>query len=107
MNMSSYSCCASKSNQHREVGKIAGLLKVVTEESRLKILCILRNGEHCVCELIDHLCLSQSLVSHHLIDLKTAGIVVDDKRGQYVYYSLTQKGKQITDTIFSLSEGAI
>ena len=81
---------------------MSSVLKLVTEESRLKILCILRRGEHCVCELIEHVDQSQSLISHHLKDLKDAGIVIDEKRGLRVYYSLTDKGKHITNLLFQI-----
>ena len=66
------------------------------------MLCILRQGERCVCEIMENVKMSQSLVSHHLSDLKKAGIVVDDKRGLRVYYSLTNKGRQITNLIFQI-----
>jgi len=49
-----------------------------------------------------HVNLSQSLISHHLKDLKDAGIVADEKRGLYVYYSLTEQGKSITNALFNL-----
>lgn len=51
---------------------------------------------------MEHVDLSQSLISHHLKDLKDAGIVTDEKRGLYVYYSLTKQGKNITTTLFHL-----
>ena len=101
--MSSYNCCNSNKKEFHKASSISSLLKIIGEESRLKILCILRNGTHCVCELIEHVNLSQSLVSHHLKDLKEAGIVQDDKRGLYVYYSLTKKGKEITNLLFNIN----
>ncbi len=39
--------------------------------------------------------MSQSLISHHLADLKDAGLVVDKKIGQRVYYRLTKLGHKI------------
>ncbi len=80
-----------------EVKQRADLFKVVADENRLKILCILKKGEYCVCRIIDHLGLSQSLVSHHLKKLKDAGLIADKKDGLWVYYSLTEKGKKIAD----------
>jgi len=74
----------------------------VSEESRLKLLCILKKGKHCVCELMEHINLSQSLISHHLKDLKDAGIVTDEKKGLRVYYSLSKKGKRIINLLFKL-----
>jgi len=102
MNMSSYKCSSSSSSESKQVTSLASLLKLVSEESRLKMLCLLRQGEHCVCEIMENVKMSQSLTSHHLSDLKEAGIVVDDKRGLRVYYSLTDKGKNITNLLFSI-----
>ena len=102
MNMSSYSCCSPDSTELKQVASLSSLLKLVSEESRLKILCILRKGKHCVCELMEHVNLSQSLVSHHLKDLKEAGMVKDEKKGLRVYYSLTKQGERISNLLFSL-----
>lgn len=102
MNMSSYSCCLPSSDEANTVIDISRILKVVSEASRLKILCILRQGEHCVCEMIEHVDLSQSLISHHLRDLRDAGLVVDQKKGLRVYYMLTEKGTKITNLIFQI-----
>ena len=102
MNMNSYNCCTPDKQEFKNVVSLSYLFKLVGEESRLKILCILRQGGHCVCEIIEHLRLSQSLISHHLKDLKDAGLVQDNKKGQLVYYSLTDKGKHITNFLFNL-----
>ena len=98
--MGSYSCCSPSSKESKQVESLSALLKLVSEESRLKILCILRQDEHCVCEIMEHVDLSQSLISHHLKDLKKAEIVSDKKKGLRVYYSLTNKGKKITNLLF-------
>jgi ArsR family transcriptional regulator, arsenate/arsenite/antimonite-responsive transcriptional repressor len=102
MNMSSYSCCSPVTRESKQVAGLSSLLKVFSEESRLKLLCILRQGKHCVCDMMEHVDLSQSLISHHLRDLKDAGIVTSDKQGLRVWYSLTDKGKFITDFLFQI-----
>ena len=102
MNMSSYNSCLSDKSGRREINRLASLLKLVSEESRLKILCMLKKREQCVCEIVGYLGLSQSLISHHLADLRKAQIIVDEKRGQRVYYSLTKKGKEITNLLFEI-----
>jgi len=104
MNMRSYKCCSSKGTEEKEVGELSTLLKLISENSRLQILCILKNGEHCVCELMEHVKLSQSLISHHLKDLKDASLVIDRKDGKWSYYSLTPKGKEITNLIFKIKK---
>ena len=102
MNMNSYDCCTSKSFESQKIASISSLLQIVAEESRLKLLCLLRKGKHCVCEMTDHLHLSQSLISHHLKDLKDADIVIDEKKGPFVYYSLTKRGEKIINSLFIL-----
>lgn len=95
-------CC--KDNQAiEETRQTIELLKVVAEENRLRILCILKKEEHCVCQIIDYLDLSQSLVSHHLKSLKDAGLIQDSKRGLWVYYTLTEKGKRISNLISKIN----
>ncbi len=47
-----------------------------------------RFPERCVCELVGCCGMGWSTVSHHLSVLKNAGIVVDEKRGQQVFYRI-------------------
>lgn len=102
--MRSYSCCTNivKST---EVASLASLLKVISEPNRLRILCILRKSEeHCVCEFGEHMKdVSQSLLSHHLADLRDVGLVESEKRGLRAYYKLTKLGSETTDTVLSLT----
>lgn len=100
--MGSYKCCSNDKIKSEEVGELSTFLKLISENSRLQILCILKNGEHCVCELMEGTKLSQSLISHHLKDLKDAGLVVDRKDSKWVYYSLTSRGIEITNLIFKI-----
>lgn len=102
MNMCSYECCHVGKEEIRDVKKLSTLLKIVSDNSRLQLLCMLNNGEHCVCQLMEHLKLSQSLISHHLKDLRDCGLVSDRKDGKWSYYSLTSKGKKITNLIFKI-----
>lgn len=103
MNMRSYSCCTT-SPISTDVDTVAETLKILSEPNRLRILCILQDeGEHCVCEFNEHMSdVSQSLLSHHLADLRQAGFVQSEKRGLRVYYRLTRKGAHITRKVLSL-----
>jgi ArsR family transcriptional regulator len=58
---------------------------------RLRVISILAAaewGEVCVCEFVEPLGKSQPTVSHHLKVLSDAGLVVGDRRGKWVWYSL-------------------
>nr|HXK57067.1 metalloregulator ArsR/SmtB family transcription factor [Gammaproteobacteria bacterium] len=52
---------------------IARLFKALSDETRLRILCLLLEGELCVCDIMAVLQLPQSTVSRHLAYLKNAG----------------------------------
>lgn len=65
-----------------------GVLAALAEEKRLRILDILRTGEHCVCDLTAEMDAGQSLLSHHLKVLREAGLVTDRRAGRWSYYSL-------------------
>ena len=83
--------------------ELSTLLKLISDNSRLQILCILQKGEHCVCKLMEKTKLSQSLISHHLKDLKDADLVSKRIEGKWAHYSLTPKGKKNTNLIFKLN----
>jgi ArsR family transcriptional regulator, arsenate/arsenite/antimonite-responsive transcriptional repressor len=104
MNMSSYSCCSSNNKKYKKVNSLSSLLLLIGESSRLQILCILKQGEHCVCEINKHIKASQSLISHHLKDLKNGGLIKDNKKGLNVFYSLTSEGKRIVNIIFEINK---
>ncbi len=83
-------CCRNKEST-AELGKAVEFLKVVAEENRMKILCMLRSGEKCVCDIWQFLDIPQNLTSHHLKVLKDFGLVDDRKDGLRVYYSINKK----------------
>jgi ArsR family transcriptional regulator len=60
----------------------------LSDETRLRLIALLGNGEQCVCDLTDALQSAQSRLSFHLKVLKDAGLVTDRKDGRWVYYSL-------------------
>ena len=66
----------------------ARIMKALGHPVRLFMVDELSRGERCVCELTDMVNLDISTVSKHLLVLKNAGIVADDKRGKQVFYRL-------------------
>lgn len=68
--------------------KIAQKFKALSDETRLRILALLINGEMCVCDLMAILDLPQSTVSRHLAYMRNAGVVEDRRQGIWMYYRL-------------------
>jgi len=90
--------CFCKSNQStKQLSKTVSFLKAVSENNRLKIICLLKSGEKCVCEIVEFLELPQNLVSHHLKVLREQNIVKSRKVGLKVFYSI--KKKEVVDNL--------
>ena len=70
--------------------KLEAVLKALSDETRLRIINLLYEGELCVCDVMEVLQISQAKASRHLIYLKNAGLTKDRKVAQWAYYSLTK-----------------
>ncbi len=75
-------------NRKNHLEARARVLKAMAHPTRLFIIEELEKEERCVCDLTEKIGADVSTVSKHLSVLKQAGIVVDDKRGNQVFYSL-------------------
>lgn len=70
------------------IEQTANFLKLLGDKTRLTIVGILKQQECCVCELQEVFDMSQPSISQHLRKLKDAGLVKEERRGQWIYYSL-------------------
>ncbi|AWN65824.1 transcriptional regulator [Lactococcus lactis subsp. lactis] len=64
------------------------LIHGLSNETRLQVLEILKEGENTVSELMEKIGCNQSNLSQHLSCLKECGFIVSHQSGKYVYYSL-------------------
>ena len=64
------------------------VFKALANDSRLRILDALRDGEMCACELQVVLDAPQSTVASHLRELADAGIVKKRRQGKWTYYRI-------------------
>lgn len=76
-----------------EAAELAGVFKALGDPVRLRLLSLIASrsgpgGEACVCELTPEFELSQPTISHHLKQLKQAGLIDGERRGTWVYYRL-------------------
>lgn len=70
---------------------LVSVVKTMTDENRIRILCALQKQRLCVCQLTEMLNLAPSTVSKHIALLKLARLVESEKEGRWVYYKLSQK----------------
>jgi len=80
--MASKPCCSInlKHSSH--------ILKTIADENRLRIICLLKSSEKCVCEIQEELSLSHNLILHHLKTMQTIQLLKKKKDGKHTYYSL-------------------
>lgn len=64
------------------------IMKALAHPTRLFIVDFLSHGEKCVCEIVEQVGVDISTISKHLLVMKNAGLVKDEKRGLNVYYNL-------------------
>jgi len=72
--------------------EIIKILKAISDESRVRILAILKEKQNlCVCEIREIIGLSQPAISSHLKILENAGLIYNFKDGKWVNYRLNSE----------------
>jgi ArsR family transcriptional regulator len=84
-------------------------LRAIAEPNRRRILQLLRRGGDCCgkrgpglceCGIREHLSISQPTVSHHLAVLRKAGLIREERRGQWIwYYRIEEKIRQLVQLV--------
>lgn len=69
------------------------LLKLMGDKTRLTMMRLMQRHECCVCEFVDMFEMSQPAISQHLRKLKDVGLIKEEKRGQWHFYSLNESHK--------------
>lgn len=72
----------------KNASQAASLLKAMSNENRLLVLCTLCEGEQCVSDLNEQIPLSQSALSQHLARLREDGLVSVRREAQTIYYRI-------------------
>lgn len=67
----------------------ARLFSILAEPARLRILQLLRDGKRCGRELARDLNLTPATTCHHLEKLKLANLLLEQRSGKHVYYSIS------------------
>ncbi|WP_447980511.1 ArsR/SmtB family transcription factor [Candidatus Nitrospira bockiana] len=87
--------------------RVARWFHALSDETRLRIIESLGEGEQCVCDLVDVLGAAQSRLSFHLKTLKDAGLVKDRREGRWIYYSLDPETmEELYELVTALKQGA-
>jgi ArsR family transcriptional regulator len=84
--------------------KILPVFKALSDETRLRILTLLKNGELCVCDIAETLKMTQPNISFHLSMLKEAGLIKVRKNGRWIHYSLDESDMFTRFLLFGMFE---
>jgi DNA-binding transcriptional ArsR family regulator len=87
----------------KKAERASGLLKAMSNQSRLMVLCQLHEGEKSVGQLEKVVGLSQSALSQHLARLRRDGLVKTRRDAQTIYYSLQgEEAVRVIKTLYEL-----
>ena len=69
------------------------LLKLLADKTRLTMLKLIEQEACCVCEFVEIFQVSQPSVSQHLRKLKDLGLVEEERKGQWIFYSINKNNE--------------
>ena len=81
--------------------------KALADQTRLRILALLLNGEVSVCDIHTCLGLPQPKVSRHLAYLRRAGLVATRREGLWVHYRLSEPADAVLRALLASVEHAL
>ncbi len=64
------------------------VFQALSDKNRLKILELLKKRDMSVGEILENFSITNASLSHHLDILKRVNLIVSERKGQYIYYSL-------------------
>lgn len=79
-----------------KLDKTIDIFKILSDETRLRILILLYQKKLCVCELCGIMGQSQPKISKHLGKLRDMGFVKDERQEQFIFYYISCEDKLFT-----------
>jgi ArsR family transcriptional regulator len=83
----------------KAVSEVIDTFKAITDPLRVHVLRMLAERDLCVCVLVDVLDVEYSKLSYHLKILREAGLVQNERDGNYSEYGLTARGRRLVDVV--------
>ena len=79
----------------------ADVFTALSDRTRLRLLNLLREGERCVCDLVEGVEAPQPTISRHLAVLRRSGLVESRKDGLWMHYRLARGSADLLEGIFA------
>jgi len=81
------------------MNKLVNIFKIMSDETRLRIIILLAQEDLCVCELNGILDVSQPKVSKNLAKLRDMNLVIDERKEKFVFYKLKTENRVLNRII--------
>lgn len=81
------------------MNQLTNIFKILSDETRIRIIILLYQEELCVCELSGILDVSQPKISKNLSKLRDMNLVADERKEKFVFYSLKKENRVLMDTL--------
>lgn len=79
-------------------------IKALSDETRLKIVDMLSQGELCACDILEEFNFTQPTLSHHMRVLVDAGLVNADRIGAWMHYTLNfERAREVIDMLTEIT----
>ena len=79
-----------KTTESIDLQKASQLLKLLGDKTRLTMMKLLESHDCCVCEFVEIFKMSQPAISQHLRKLRDLELVKEERRGQWIFYSINK-----------------
>ena len=84
------------------MNQLVNVFKILSDETRLRIIILLTQQELCVCELSGILDVSQPKISKSLSKLRDVNLVIDERKEKFVFYKLKTENVVLTSIVKSI-----
>lgn len=91
----------------KNYSQYSSIFKVLSDETRIKILDILSQGELCACNILEELHVTQPTLSYHMKTLCESGLVESKKEGIWMKYSVKNDTLLLLKNLFDELESNI
>lgn len=92
-------CTTTPAPTVANASELANVYRALADETRLRLLALLHDGEVCVCHLQASLRLPQPTISRHLAYLRKAGLVTARRDGVWIHYRLAAPASAVVEQI--------
>jgi ArsR family transcriptional regulator, arsenate/arsenite/antimonite-responsive transcriptional repressor len=104
----SETCCSPRpAPPLRNLDTLTTVYGALADETRLRILSLLKDGEVCVCHIHGSLGVPQPTASRHLAYLRRAGLVAARREGVWMHYSLARPRDPVVAAILDAAQHAL